>query len=453
MKTKKLPIILAGFLASAALAATFYVDPSVGSPLSNGSSSLPWRTLKEVIDSGLIETRMYASKPYSPGAAMVTKNAGAPIKAGDTIMLRSGYHDTIYAGEYYNSDYITIMAQPGHRPRAGFIRLRSGCKWRLKGIHVSPSFMTSPKNTTLINFESHGWTGASFDCIAEACTAYTVMDASSWTSDDWNNLACNAMSLPGSNMTARGNYFKNVNFGISVSGDSCLVEQNVIENFAGDGLRGLGDYGIFQYNTVKNCYAVNANHDDGFQSWSYTDSGVGTGVVQGIVLRGNTIINYEDDNQPFPGTLQGIGCFDGIFDGWLVENNVIMTDHWHGITLLGAENCVAINNTVVDLNTERPGPPWISIGNHKDGTPPSNCVVRNNLSTSFSLAATGVTEDHNIRVQNYDDFFVDYFRRDLRLKPGCAAIDRLFHHAESTECAGAPECPDIRFAGRGGRAV
>jgi parallel beta-helix repeat protein len=185
----------------------------------------------------------------------------------------------------------------------------------------------------------------------------------------------------------------------------------------------LGDYDTFQYNLVKNCYAVNANHDDGFQSWSSEDSGVGTGVVYGMVLRGNTIINYENPDQPFRGTLQGIGCFDGMFENWLVENNVVITDHWHGITLSGATNCKIINNTVVDINDTTPGPPWISIGDHKNGTLSTGCVVRNNLSTSFNISSQGVAQDHNITIKKYDEFFVNYSKKDLHLKAGCSAID------------------------------
>ena len=60
------------------------------------------------------------------------------------------------------------------------------------------------------------------------------------------------------------------------------------------------------------------------------------GEVVGLVLRGNTIINYEDPDQPHRGTLQGIGCFDGMFVDWIIENNVIIVDHYHGITLSGA---------------------------------------------------------------------------------------------------------------------
>jgi len=402
----------------------FFVDPAVGSMSNDGSETSPWSTLKEVFDSGKIETRKFQTKPATAQGAMVIKNPGAPVKAGDTLVLKSGFHGEILAIEYYNDDYITIMADKGHSPRVSSFELRSCCKWIVKDLTISPSFVQPYRVKTLIQFASHNWTGKSYDCIAEACTAYSVPDASSWTAAQWDTLSCNGMSLPGNKMVARSMYFKNVNFGITVTGDSCLVENDIVENFAGDGIRGLGDNCTFQYNIIKNCYAVNANHDDGFQSWSVGDSGkVGTGVVRGVVLRGNTIINYEDPNQPHRGTLQGIGCFDGMLENWLVENNVIITDHWHGITLSGAINCVIINNTVVDINQEKPGPPWIRIGEHKNGTLPTGCIVRNNLTTAINISAQGVISDHNIIVKNYADFFVDYNSGNLHLKNSCAAVD------------------------------
>ena len=401
----------------------FYIDPANGDITNDGSIDNPWSTLQEVLDSNKIESRMYETKPATPTTPLVPKNQGAPVKPGDTLVLRDGYHGEVYASEYYNKEYVTIMAQEGHTPKIASLELRSGCKWIVYRLTISPSFVATYNKKTLIQFASHSWTGPSWDCIAEACTAYSVLDASNWTMEQWDTLSCNGMSIPGNKTIARNNYFKNINFGISVTGDSCLVEYNTVENFAGDGLRGLGDYDTYQYNVIKNCYDVNANHDDGFQSWSVGDSGVGSGVVYGVVIRGNTIINYENPSQPFLGTLQGIGCFDGMFEDWLVVNNVVITDHWHGITLSGATNCVIINNTVVDLNTNDPGPPWVRIGDHKDGTPSTGCIVRNNLSTSFNSTGQDVTEDHNIEIENYDDFFVNYDANDLHLKQGCAAID------------------------------
>jgi hypothetical protein len=81
-----------------------------------------------------------------------------------------------------------------------------------------------------------------------------------------------------------------------------------------------------------------------------------------------------------------------------------------------------INNTVIDRNDARPGPPWIRIGNHKNGTAPVGCVVRNNLATDFSNAA-GVLEENNLRIQDPAVLFVDAAHFDLHLLPNASAVD------------------------------
>ena len=45
------------------------------------------------------------------------------------------------------------------------------------------------------------------------------------------------------------------------------------------------------------------------------------------------------------------------------------------------------------------------------------------LTTALSLADTGVTDDHNIVVKSFDDYFVNYASGNLHLKEGCEAVD------------------------------
>lgn len=403
-------------------AAEFYIDPQTGSSTGDGSAARPWRSIQEVFDAGLVESQQWAQLPYTPRSELVPKNAGAPVRAGDTIRLRSGYHGDLTIVRYYNTGTITIAAEEGHTPCLSSLRIRSGSHWTIRGLTVSAEFSETYTKHTLIDLDNHSWHGPIHDIVVEDCTIRSVADASTWTADQWNRLACNGLQVEGARMTIRNNRLLNVNFGITVNATDSLITDNLVENFAGDGLRGLGNHCTFQYNTVKNCYDVNANHDDGFQSWSVGPNGVGSGEVIGVVLRGNTIINYEDPDQPHRGTLQGIGCFDGTFVDWVVENNVIITDHFHGITLLGARNCLVINNTVLDLNDTRPGPPWIRIANHKKGTPPVGCVVRNNLTTALTNARQ-VREEKNLIIQNPSDFFIDEKNFDLHLLPDAPAID------------------------------
>ncbi|MCP4600254.1 MAG: hypothetical protein GY847_06935 [Proteobacteria bacterium] len=412
------------FLSRLVEAEVFYVDPMDGSMNGDGSVANPWSTLQEVIEANLFETRMWNDLPYEEGADLELINVGAPIKAGDTILLRSGYHGELFIEGAYNENYITIEAEDGHTPLVKRVHLRSVSHWIVRGLSVSQEHAPEYETGDLVFIESHGWRGPSSDVTIEQCEILSVTNTSAWNEDDWNNLSCNGIRIGGDNVTVRDNKIHNVDFGITISGNNAIVEYNVVDSFAGDGMRGLGNYCTFQYNVVKNSYDVNANHDDGFQSWSVGDDGVGTGEVVGMVLRGNTIINYEDPNQPFRGSLQGIGCFDGMFVDWVVENNVVITNHWHGITLSGARNCRIVNNTVIDRNDEDPGPPWVRIGDHKDGTQSIGCVVRNNLTTAVNNDdSPDVIEDHNIIITSPDEHFVDAKGFDLHLLKGSSAID------------------------------
>ncbi|MDY6933449.1 MAG: choice-of-anchor Q domain-containing protein [Spirochaetota bacterium] len=398
----------------------FYVDPVNGDINNNGSSESPFSTLQEIVDNNKIETRVFKELPYNIGGEMKIKNPGAPIKGGDTIILRNGFHGKFEFQGAYNDEYINIIAEDGHSPSLSMVYLSAASKWRFRGLKISPEFASPYELNTLVHFESHGWHGPISNITIDDCTMYSVQDSSGWDIDNWNELACNGIRVYGNCMTIRNNYCKNIQYGITVRGDFVIVKNNLIENFSGDGMRGLGNDMFFEYNTVKNSYVVDENHDDGFQSWSVNDDP----PRERVVLRGNVIINYEDPNQPFRGPLQGIGCFDGPYINWIVENNIVVVDHWHGISLYGAFNCRVVNNTVVDINNSSPGPSWILINAHKNGTPSEDCVIRNNIATHVT-ATDGVVEDHNLVIEynDYTDLFVDFDNLNFRLTPDASAID------------------------------
>ena len=115
--------------------------------------------------------------------------------------------------------------------------------------------------------------------------------------------------------------------------------------------------------------------------------------------------------------MQGIGCFDGFYEDWIIENNIIITDHWHGITLVGARNCRIVNNTVIDRNSTKPGPLRIRIGNRKNGQPSTGNIIRNNLATGYSLEPEIGIADHNLTVPNRQDQILVCRCRGVRLSP------------------------------------
>jgi hypothetical protein len=406
-------------------AADFHVDPVAGSDGGDGSAASPWRTLQAVVQADLIETRDWESLPYQPGASLVTVNAGAPVKAGDTVWLRNGYHGAVVIQGAYNAVPITVAALPGHAPRLRSLLVQAAQNWVFRGLSISPSHAPPLSQGTIVSVRHHDWYGPAGDVTIDDCDVFSVADASLWSASDWVSVAASGVSVGADRVTVSRSRVRNVRFGISVSGLDARIRRNLVDGFSADGLRGLGDRGLFEYNRVQNNYvegAADANHDDGFQSWSVGPGGVGTGEVRGVVLRGNVFVNHRDPAHPLRSSMQAIGCFDGFFVGWVVENNVVITDHWHGISFLGMRDSRIVNNTVIDLDASSPGPPWIMVAPHKDGRPSQNVVVRNNLATDYSLAGTSIVADHNLEITHAPALFVAP-PFDLHLRPGTSAVD------------------------------
>ncbi|MBN1515296.1 hypothetical protein JXA32_01880 [Candidatus Sumerlaeota bacterium] len=418
-------LILGIFLASlgTAAAATFYVDPINGSAEGDGSHQTPWRTFQEVVDSNLIESETWNTFPWYEATGRVIRNEGAPIKAGDEIILMSGYHGEVLIQAYLNTDTITVKAGALQTPCFGNINVRASERWRFQGISISPSYAPEYTTTRLFYIETHNWRGPSSYITLEDSNLFSVEDASAWTAQDWLDRAPSAISVSGDYCEIRNNRLVNINFGISVSGDHCVVAKNRIINFSGDAMRGLGDYGLFENNFVANAFDVNENHDDGFQSWATDEA---TGEVKGVVLRGNKF--FHDFNHPNPAlisTFQGIGLFDGFYTDWIIENNLVVVNHWHGISMYGARNCRIQNNTVADIYDGRPGPAWIMVTTHKDGTGGYGNVVRNNLAHSISINADSGTPtvDSNLILDDLEAVIADPYGNDFHLRAGSPAID------------------------------
>jgi hypothetical protein len=226
---------------SALLAAEFYVDPQNGSAANDGSAAKPWKTLEEVISQNLVETQGWQTLPWVEGAPLVVKNAGAPIKAGDTIWLRSGYHGRVVITGWYNAAPITIAAEAGHTPQLASISIRAGKNWKLSGLELSPELAPVYEVQTPSISESRLQPirdrGRKLPPVLRA-------DVSAWTATDWEGVRQRSISRTGADHNPR-QPTKNVNFGIGVL-PRITYRAHTIDSFAGDGLRGLGDDTTFQ---------------------------------------------------------------------------------------------------------------------------------------------------------------------------------------------------------------
>ena len=401
--------LLAAFTAPAH-AMDYYVDPATGSMSNPGSAASPWSTLQAVFA---------ANKTFA---------------AGDVIHLRSGYHGTPEV-KGTNAGYVTIQPDGTAVPTAKKLVVKSGSRWIISGLDISPENTTPiTYGGTLVDLQS-----TATYVIFRNCRISFSEDTSAWTVADWQTRAGTAISAKGQYTTIAENDLINVGFGINVNktATNAVISRNLITNFSMDAMRALADYGLYEYNTVTNSYVSDDNHDDFLQSWSTNAAGtVGAGTVRDVTVRGNIFISNTDPGQPFPKPPQGVGCFDGMFENWVVENNVISSKTYHGIAFYGAINCKIINNTVVEnaVNGSSSIKPWVKVYEHKaneDGTPwpviSSGNVIRNNISSSAAgLPATAGVKDHNLTTTSYATCFTNYAAFDfypLATSPAVGAGD------------------------------
>ena len=400
-------------------ARSFYIDPQNGNINNNGTSDSPWSTFEEVISHNLIES--YSNTlPYNSNTNhLKIKNENAPVKGGDTLILRGGLHGNVFFVNYNNLKTITVIAEEGNIPILKKLRLQACSKWRFIGLTISSEPYGEYIHEKLVFIESHSWQGPSSKIDIIDCEIYSS-DTPWNTANDWVSKVSDGIYLNSDSINIINNELRNVDMGISIGGNYVNVINNKIINFSGDGIRMVGSHILAEANLIKNCYDVDENHDDGIQSW--TTNGA---IVDYNIVRSNIILNYEDENQPLLGSLQGIGCFDGIYHNWIVENNLISVDHYHGITFLGADSCKIVNNTVLDPTPDiTPDGSWIMIDDSKNGIPSSNCLVQNNVANKIIVKAKKRKNFTLTGYTGYDSNFLDYKKSDFHLKPGSVLIDK-----------------------------
>ncbi len=401
----------------------------------DGSAAAPWSTLEEVVAAGLIETMENWPLPFDPqNSGRRVKQAGAPVVAGDTLLLYDGLHGKLFLQNYNNGDYITIAAAAGRRPILESVHLQACRFWRLQGLSVSSEPYGRYNNGRLMFLESHGFQGPSARIDVFDCDVYSSEQPWS-TASEWLDKVASGIYITADSVNAVNNDIRNVDMGLQAIGDYVNAVGNRVVNFSGDGMRPLGSHVLFEGNVIKNCYDVDDNHDDGIQSFR-----VNNFTPDHVVIRGNIIINNEDENQPLAGPLQGIGCFDGFYNNWLVENNLILVNHWHGITFLGARNCRIVNNTVLDPTPAvRPGPSWIMVANHKDGRSSEGCEVINNVVNTLDVDGKLVNNVTLSTLAEYELDFVNPPGFDFHLLPESQLIDMADDdEAPATDLDGKP---------------
>jgi parallel beta-helix repeat protein len=296
-----------------------------------------------------------------------------------------------------------------------------GARWTLEGLVFTPEGTGEQgipgtfDNGTLLVLSP-----LSSDIIIDRCTFTSQADVSRWSVADWRAHVWSGIRADGPGHLVKNNHLVHVAFALQLA-EGCtnaIVERNTIEEFSGDGIRIAGaDHCTIRNNIVRNSVELDSNttvgnHEDGIQGW---------GDIIGLRVSGNLVTNDNVSERPLRGFMQGIVTFDGSSTECVYENNVVLTEHWHGITVFGAYRCTIVNNTVLAFPGSGPyeiGPPWINISPRKDGTPSVGNLVRNNLTTALALESSALTRDHNVVDRYAEDFLEDCLHHDFRPKPG-----------------------------------
>lgn len=370
----------------------FYCDPVNGSMDNNGSSEAPWSTLEAVFA------------------------AGKSFKPGDTIYLRSGFHGSITI-ESANTGVVYIKPEAGAKPTFKKVNFAlSSAMWEFSGGLISGEADGIFQSLTYLEIS-----GA--DIVVRDSQIESVADPSGWTAGQWI-AAGNGVRINGDRVLLEDVSIRNVRFGVSIDGSNIRVSRCSVINFSGDGMRPTADGAIIEDCYIANCYNVDDNHDDGIQSWSNGPSGPGSGTIKDVIIRRNTIIENTNPNNPFPGPLQGIGMFDGFYENFVIENNVVLVTAPHGIGIYGAIDCKLVNNTVLDASgTQRST--WIAVHNHKTRGNATGNLILNNLTTVLSGVDSSKGEYANnlsIPPADFDKYFVN-FPTNVSLKATAPAVN------------------------------
>ncbi len=389
-------------------AADFFVDartagPIDGAPVATGNSTdhgHSWQSLDDLLASG-------------------------KVSGGDRIFLRQGRHGALIVRGVHFSEPVLIAPAPGESAQLESINIRDSANVIFDSLAVWSSSVTQDREAMIRSYRDTS--DLTFRNLAVRATE-SARDYMRWELSDWLNNKRSGILADGDHITIVGNHLSGIRHGILTLGDNALVEKNIVDGFSGDGMRALGDDSIVRGNQVRNCFKIDENHDDGFQSFTRTGNRAGNGLLRNLVIENNRIFEWSSPRQnKLRCRLQGISLFDGMYDGVVIRNNLVSVSAYHGITVAGALNSAIVNNTVVDAQGEPGISPWIGVFRHKDGTPSSHVTVANNLSTGMKAKTSyqhEIVVTDNVILTNVFTEFVSFSDGDFGLRPDALAVDR-----------------------------
>lgn len=389
MKLRTILALIFMTCAFPSFAAQYYVAPKA-SPDGDGSSARPFDSVSSAIKSGT-------------------------LVGGDRLILAPGSYDAIrLVSDFSFSPPVVIGPAQAHTAHTTQIFVRQGDGLTFYGINMWPEKANLAPANLLETFS--GAENIRFENLEVRGKPNASESYFSWSATDWvKRWRHNGALLRGSKNSIVNSRFSGVAFGITIEGPDGLVTGNTISGFSGDGMRTLGDNGLFENNQIENCFEVDGNHDDGIQSWARHERADGKKVVSGVKIVRNRIFEWRGpEPHPLRCSLQGIGLFDGVYSNFLIKDNLVAVTHYHGISLYGGESSRIIGNTVVNLNGEQANRPWIKISRKPAGPGNRNNQVIGNVAHKYENIPS--VSRFNLILQQPGREFVAPLMQDFRVR-------------------------------------
>lgn len=364
-----------------------------------------------------------------PAGAQLWANFDALMKSGkvtggDRIFLLDGYHGQIVVRDKQFASTVTIGPAAGAVAHADSVLVMNSTNVHIQGLKVWPRSSTSASAALVRSYANTS--NIAFTDLDVRSTA-TAGNYASWTVTDWNKFMRNGFLVDGTSNVVARNRVTGVFNGIVMLGKNALLEQNIIDGFAGDGMRALGDDSVVRQNKVQNCHQVNASHTDAFQAWTTGPTGqVGTGILRNMIIEDNKIYEFVGTRSPIACKLQGISLFAGVYDNFVIRNNIVSTTAYHGITIAGGQNSQIVNNTVIHAFGQAGVFPWIRVSRNRDGRPSLNVTVANNITTSMKASSDpskAIAVTNNVVVTNASAEFTAVSKQDFTLRSTAKGVD------------------------------
>jgi len=383
-----------------------FSSPQGGGTDADGSELHPWASLETLANMGQIPTT-------------------------GTLCLMNGHHGQPQIHSVTGSPSLTIRAVNMHQAVVSALSFTAVSNLTLSGVMVDGESIIDPQADERQIFLVTGDT-ETFAVTLHDVLVQSAESCEQWDQQGWVTLVRSGIDFRGTDITIQDTQIRNTYHALLLRGDRAWVEGTLIDNFGGDGIRGLGNDSTYIWNTVRDAYIDEyaVQHDDAFQAYRLE----GDLRISNVTIRHNRFILFADpltsfvlDNDLVATLMQGVIITDGYADGWVVENNLIVNSQEHGISLYGGRNCRVQNNTVVAHPDFIQGSgPWIRISDQtKTGQTNFNNVIRNNLAqmlTPWDYDTTSLVEA-NIEISAAEDHFIDAEGLNYHLLPSSAAVD------------------------------